>query len=127
MERHGFPDDPKGACPICGAKDFSCSPMMVQERPVQITTLAMIAERSKGMAQITLTEKVWVDADGRATTDEAKAARLWGTPGMMVREDDAAAIGYPPKVQAEKVQAAKPKAVRRPRGTKVVEGPGGDK
>jgi hypothetical protein len=127
MERRGLPDDEKGECPICGAAGFSCSPMMVQDDPVQITSLAMIAERSKGMAHITLTEKVWVDASGRATTDERKAARLWGTPGMTVREDDAAAIGYPPKVQAERVQAAKPKAVRRPRGTKVVEGPGGDK
>lgn len=70
------------------------------------------------MPIITLTERVYVDKDGRATTDEEKADRLWGTPGMEVMEADAEAIGY-------KVPEAK--AVKGPKGTKAVGGPAGDK
>lgn len=120
--RGGFPWDEKGKCPICGAEGSSCSPIMGGEKGVQIVTLAMQRERDAAMTRITITERVYVDDSGRATTDPEKAARLWATPGMEVREEDAAAVGY--KVAAP-VQA---KAVRRPKGgTKVVEGPGGDK
>ena len=65
------------------------------------------------MGTITIEERVYVDADGKATTDEAKAARLWATPGTEVSDEEAKAVGY--------------KAKPAPKGTKVVEGPGGDK
>lgn len=70
------------------------------------------------MAMITLTERIYLDADGKATTDPERGAWLWGTPGQEVREDDALAVGY---------SVPQEKAVRRPKGTKVVEGPSGDK
>lgn len=79
------------------------------------------------MPMIVLRERIYVDADGKATTDAEKADRLWGTPGMEVQEADALAIGYAPPQEEEVYVAPKPKAVRRPKGTKVVEGPGGDK
>jgi hypothetical protein len=65
------------------------------------------------MGTITVEERVYLDADGKATTDEAKASTLWATPGTEVSEEDAKAAGY--------------KATAKPKGTKVVEGPGGDK
>lgn len=73
------------------------------------------------MAMITLTERVYIDADGKATTDEEKADRLWGTPGMEVQEADAEAIGYVTRPQEAT------KAVKGPRGTKAVGAPAGDK
>lgn len=81
------------------------------------------------MPMITLRERVYVDADGKATTDPEKADRLWGTPGMEVQEADALAIGYVGSTESteEAYVPPKPKAVRRPKGTKVIEGPGGDK
>ena len=120
--RGGFPWDEKGKCPVCGAVGSSCSPIMTAERGVQIVTLASQRERDAGMPRITVGERVYLDDSGRATVDPEKGARLWATPGMEVREEDAEAVGY--KVQAP----PQAKAVRRPKGgTKVVEGPGGDK
>jgi|PlaIllAssembly_1097288.scaffolds.fasta_scaffold00569_4 hypothetical protein len=75
------------------------------------------------MADITLSERVYVDEDGRATTDEARGARLWGTPGLVVSEADAAAIGYGVKADPEPVA----KMVRKAPRNKAVSGPGGDK
>lgn len=72
------------------------------------------------MTMITLTERVYLDKDGKATTDPERGAWLWGTPGTEVQEADALAVGYTgPEIQE--------KAVRRPKGAKVVQGPSGDK
>lgn len=76
------------------------------------------------MADITLSERVYIDPDGRATTDPERGAYLWGTPGLVVKQEEAEAVGYRPASEDEKPAA---KAVRRPGGTKVVEGPGGTK
>lgn len=77
---------------------------------------------------ITLKERVYLDADGRATTDEATAAYLWGTPGMVVKDSEAESVGYRPGAAAVEVaDEPAPKAYRGRRRTKVVEGPGGDK
>lgn len=76
------------------------------------------------MPTIVLTERVYIDAEGRATTDPEKADRLWGTPGLEVQVADALAIGYAEPVPQEEPA---PKAVRRPKGAKVVDGPAGDK
>jgi hypothetical protein len=70
------------------------------------------------MARIVLRERVYLDADGRATTDPEKGVVLWGTPGMEVSEEDAAEIGY--TAEGEK---AKP----RPERTKAKGAPEGDK
>jgi hypothetical protein len=82
----------------------------------------MQRERENGMTRITVGERVYLDADGRATTDPEKGATLWAAAGTEVREEDAATVGY--KVPA----SPRAKAVSRPKGgSKVVEGPGGDK
>lgn len=78
---------------------------------------------------ITLKERVYIDAEGRATTDPADAAYLWGTPGMVVKDDEAEAVGYNPGAAEVEVadEPVQPKAYRGRRRAKVVEGPGGDK
>lgn len=80
-----------------------------------LTTLADQERRAEGMATITVEDRVYLDAQGKATTDPAKGVSLWSTPGSEVPEEEAEAVGY------------KAKAVSKPKGTKVVEGPGGDK
>ena len=64
------------------------------------------------MGTITVTDRVYLDEKGKATTDPEKATTLWATPGDEVSEDQAKEVGY--------------KAVAK-KATKVVEGPGGDK
>jgi hypothetical protein len=103
-------------CPDCGAENFSCRTQALGTP--QILTLEEQRRRAATMPMITLRERVYVDAKGRATTDPEKADRLWGTPGLEVQEADALAIGY---------MVPEAKAVRRPKGTKVIEGPAGDK
>jgi hypothetical protein len=86
---------------------------------VQILTLAEQRRRDATMTNITVTERVYLDANGQATTDPEKGSTLWATPGREVPEEQAKAVGYkPPATKAQ----AKPKG-----GTKVVEGPDGDK
>jgi hypothetical protein len=94
-----------------------------------VLTLEEQRRRAERMPMLTLTERIYVDDDGKATTDPEKGVRLWGTPGLRVSEVDALAIGYvaPQEEEAPQEEAPKPKAVRRPKGTKMVERPGGDK
>lgn len=75
------------------------------------------------MADITLSERVYIDAAGRATTNEADGAYLWGTPGMVVKDTEAEAIGYGSKPVPE----PSVKMDRTPRRNKAVAGPGHDK
>jgi len=80
------------------------------------------------MANITISERIYLDANGRVTVDPEQAARLWATPGMEVSEAEAAAVGWPVSSTGGGVpEEIAPKAVRGPKGTKVVEGPEGDK
>jgi len=107
-------------CPDCGAMGFTCHPASIGPG-VSILTLAEQRRRAANVPIIVLTERVYVDKDGRATTDEEKADRLWGTPGMEVQEADAEAIGYVTRPQEAT------KAVKGPKGTKAVGAPAGDK
>lgn len=68
------------------------------------------------MGTVVIADRIYLDAAGRVTTDPGQADRLWATPGMEVSEEDARAVGYP-----------LPKAVRAPKGTKMVGAPEGDK
>lgn len=50
------------------------------------------------MGSRTITERVYLDAHGKATTDEAKADRLWATPGLDVTDEEIARVGYVPGI-----------------------------
>ena len=71
------------------------------------------------MGTVVIADRIYLDAAGRVTTDPGQADRLWATPGMEVSESEAAAVGWP--------LGKAPKAVRAPKGTKMVGAPEGDK
>lgn len=78
---------------------------------------------------VTVEERVYLDADGQATTDDEKGQVLWATPGTEVSDEEAEKVGYEPtpKEDSGSDDEAPAKSVKAPKGTKVVEGPGGDK
>lgn len=44
-------------------------------------------------ATVTVDERVYLDADGKATTDPDEAVRLFASAGAVVPEDEARAVG----------------------------------
>lgn len=46
------------------------------------------------MSHVTFSEKVWLTADGKATTDEAEGVRLFARPGHRIPIDKVEATGY---------------------------------
>ena len=82
-----------------------------------VLTLKEQSRRDEGMPVISVAERVYLDAKGQATTDPEQGVTLWATPGREVLEEEAERVGY----------VVKAKAVSKPKGTKVVERPGGDK
>lgn len=46
------------------------------------------------MGSTEITERVYLDASGKATTDEAKANSLWATPGDQRTDEEVAEVGY---------------------------------
>lgn len=77
-----------------------------------VTRLADRAEELK-VSGITITERVYLDANGRATTDEAQGNSLWATPGSEVTSDEADAVGYAVPVQEKAEKAAEPEKAKR--------------
>jgi len=71
------------------------------------------------MTTVVITQRVYLDAEGRVTTDPERAVSLWATPGMEVPADEAKAVGWPVSPLRKMVKA--------PAGHKMVGAPKGDK
>lgn len=46
------------------------------------------------VAGVTIQERVYLDREGKATTDESQADRLWATPGTEVTQEEIERVGY---------------------------------
>jgi hypothetical protein len=84
-------EEEQAVCPICG--QTACNPIL--EMSMGITTKRW-ADRQEELrvSGFNVTERVYLDASGKATTDESQANSLWATPGDEKTTEEAADVGY---------------------------------